>query len=292
LLGLSALFWAKRYGIPVIATNHFMPENAILNLKGVHWLYKPLERLIWKFLVWFHNRADFVTSPTPTAIRLLVENGLTRPSEAITNGIDTSVFHPWMNTDAVVAKLGLANDRPIILYVGRLDGEKRLDVLLNALPKVLASQSAQLVLAGYGKAMDDLKAQSKRLDIQNDVLFTGFIDEEDKAALYNIASVFAITSPAELQSIVTLEAMATARPIVAVDVAALSELCHDGENGYLFPHEDSNALAEKLLAILSDDRISGKFAIESLNIVKASHTTEVMYDSYERAYVKTIEGKK
>lgn len=290
LLGLSALFWAKRYGIPVIATNHFMPENAILNLKGVKWLYKPLERIIWKFLVWFHNRADYVTSPTPTAVRLLENNGLKRPAQAITNGIDTAVFHPWMNTDAVVAKLGLANDRPIILYVGRLDGEKRLDVLLNALPIVLASLPVQLVLAGYGKAMDSLKTQSKRLGIQKDVMFTGFIDEEDKAALYNAASVFAITSPAELQSIVTLEAMASARPIVAVDVAALSELCHDGENGYLFPHEDSTALAEKLLDILSDDKLAETFAMESLRIVKAHHTTEVMYDSYESAYVKTIKG--
>ncbi len=291
LMGLAALFWAKRYGIPVIATNHFMPENAILNLKGVNWLYKPLERIIWKFLVWFHNCADYVTSPTPTAVRLLQENGLQQPAEAITNGIDTAVFHPWMNTDAVVSKLGLANDRPIILYVGRLDGEKRLDVLLDALPTILKSQSAQLVLAGYGKAMDSLKSQAKRLGIKNDVVFTGFIDEEDKPVLYNAASVFAITSPAELQSIVTLEAMASAKPIVAVDVAALSELCHDGENGFLFSHQDSTALAEKLLAILSDDKLAGKFAIESLKIIKAHHTTEVMYDSYESAYVKTIKGK-
>ena len=287
-LGLSALFWAKRYGIPVIATNHFMPENAILNLKGAHWLFKPLEWMIWKFLVWFHNRADYVTSPTPTAVRLLVENGLTKPAIAISNGIDTTVFHPWQNTEAVAAKLGLATDRPIILYIGRLDGEKRLDVLIDALPLVLKAHTAQLVLAGFGRSMDKLKAQAKRIGIDQDILFTGFIDEADKPILYNAASVFAITSPAELQSIVTLEAMASALPIVAVDIAALSELCHDGKNGYLFPYQDSAILAQKLIILLSDSEQAGAFGQESFKIIHAHHTTEVMYDSYQQAYQQAI----
>lgn len=291
-LGLSALFWAKRFGIPVIATNHFMPENAILNLKGVNWLYKPLEFIIWKFLVWFHNQVDYVTSPTPTAVRLLNENGLKQPVEAITNGIDTAVFHPWVQTDSMVKKLGLATDRPIILYVGRIDGEKRLDVLVGAMPTVLAAQPAQLVLAGYGKAMDGLKSQIKRLGIEKDVLFTGFVDEDDKPALYNAASVFAISSPAELQSIVTLEAMASALPIVAVDVAALHELCHDGKNGYLFPHEDSDALAQKLNTLLSNPEQCGEFGQASFKLVHATHTTQVMYDSYESAYAKTLNAKR
>jgi glycosyltransferase involved in cell wall biosynthesis len=286
-MGLSALFWAKRFGIPVVATNHFMPENAILNLKGVNWLYRPLEILIWKFLVWFHNRAEYVTSPTPTAVQLLLDHGLHRPVEAITNGIDTAVFQSGLDTKQVVKKLGLATDRPIILYVGRLDGEKRLDVLLEALPIVLKDQPAQLVLAGFGKAMDSLKAQTKHLGIENDVLFTGFVDEEDKPSLYNTATVFAITSPAELQSIVTLEAMASALPIVAVDVAALHELCHDGANGYLFTHENSAELAQKLIAILSDANLAGRFGQESYKIIHAHHSTEVMYNSYESAYQKT-----
>lgn len=288
LMGLSALFWAKRYHIPVIATNHFMPENAILNLKGTKWIYRPLEIIIWKYLVWFHNQANYVTSPTPTAVALLTQHGLRRPVESISNGIDTAIFHPGLNTVAVSAKLGLAFDKPIILYVGRLDGEKRLDVLIAAFKQVLAAQPAQLVLAGYGKAMPGLKSLANRLSISNAIHFTGFVEEADKPALYNCATVFAITSPAELQSIVTLEAMASALPVVAVDVAALNELCKDGQNGYLFPHEDTQSLANKLLAIISDPKLGSQFGQESLHIIRSHHSTQVMYDSYESAYAKTL----
>lgn len=289
-MGLSAMFWARRMNIPIVATNHFMPENAILNLKGVQWLYRPLEWTIWRFLVAFHDRADYVTSPTPTATALLETHGLTAPLEPITNGIDTAVFKPGQPTKAVIAKLGLATDRPIILYVGRLDGEKRLDVLLDAMPAVLERTSAQLVLAGYGRSSDELKAQSARLGITGDVVFTGFIDEADKPLLYNAAAVFTITSPAELQSIVTLEAMASGLPVVAVDVAALHELCHDGHNGYLFPHQDSAALADKLVAVLINSKLQRRFGQASLELIHASHSTEVMYNGYENAYEIAIKG--
>ena len=289
--GLFTMFWARRMGIPVVATNHFMPENLTLNLSLPELINRPLARLTWAYLVWFHNLADYVTSPTPTAIALLVDHGLRQPSEAITNGIDTEVFRPGIDTTAVVLKYGIATDRPVILYVGRLDGEKRLDVLVDAMPQVLRDLRAQLVLVGSGKARPTLEAQVKRLGIGRDVVFTGFIEESDKSAIYNAATVFTISSPAELQSIVTLEAMASGLPIVAVDVAALSELCHDGKNGFLFPRDDINALAKKLTAIISDKPLAKRFSTESMKIVQATHSTEVMYDGFIAVYEHVLKPR-
>jgi glycosyltransferase involved in cell wall biosynthesis len=283
-MGLAAMYWARHYHIPVVATNHFMPENALLNLRGVEGLYRTLERLIWSFLVWFHNRASYVTSPTPTAVKLLVDHGLKVPASAISNGIDLAVFRPGLDTTSVVAKYNLATDRPIVLYVGRVDGEKRLDVIIAALPALLAKQPVQVVIAGYGIAMDSLREQAERLGVAEAVKFTGYIDEADKPALYNSADVFAIASPAELQSIVTLEAMASGLPIVAVDVAALCELCHDGDNGYLFPRDDSQALADKVSRLISDEGLRKQFGAESIRIVHEHHGTEVMFSEYEMAY--------
>jgi glycosyltransferase involved in cell wall biosynthesis len=283
-LGMSALFWAKWYKIPVVATNHFMPENALLNLRGVKPVYGPLARLIWAGLVWFHNRCDFVTSPTPTAVRLLHEHGLRAPAKAISNGIDMAVFRPDIDPKTVISKLGLASDRPIVLYVGRVDGEKRLDIILDGLPLILKQQKVQLVIAGFGKAMDQLQAQAKRLQVENEVVFTGYLDEADKPALYNTASVFVISSPAELQSIVTLEAMASGLPIVSVDVAALKELCHDGSNGYLFPENNYTKMAARINEILASDKLKREFGEESTKIVQRHHSTQVTFDQYEAVY--------
>lgn len=289
-MGLSALFWAKRYKIPVVATNHFMPENALLNLKGIDLLHQPLHQLIWSFLVWFHNRTDYVTSPTPTAVKLLTDNGLRAPSEAISNGIDTSVFRPGLDPKAVQSKYGILTDRPVILYVGRLDGEKRLDLIISALPLIKKQQKVQLVFCGFGKAMDALKLQAKRLGVEDDIVFTGYIEEEEKPHIYNAAQVFVISSPAELQSIVTLEAMSSGLPVVAVDVAALKELCHDGENGFLFPRDDVPALADRIIRIIKDKALAKRFSAESKRIVHDYHATDVTFERYEQAYKRAQPG--
>jgi glycosyltransferase involved in cell wall biosynthesis len=288
-IGLSTLFWAKRYGIPVIATNHFMPENALLNLKASSLAYKPLHRLIWAFLVGFHNRVNFVTSPTPTAVQLLLDHGLKAPAEPVSNGVDTAVFKPNSDTAAVQAKYKLATDRPVVLYVGRLDGEKRLDQILDAWPAVLAQQPAQLVMVGFGKAMAALQAQAERLGISDSVVFTGYLEEAEKPIIYNAANMFVISSPAELQSIVTLEAMATGLPVVSVDVAALKELCHDGENGILFTLEDVPALAAAINRIIADKALHKRFSAESIKIVREHHSTEVMFNHYETIYQHLIQ---
>jgi glycosyltransferase involved in cell wall biosynthesis len=290
-LGLSALFWGKVYRIPVVATNHFMPENALLNVRGIGLFYRPLAWLIWVGIVWLHNRCDFVTSPTPTAVRLLHEHGLTAPAKAISNGIDTAVFRPDIDPKKVISKLGLATDRPIVLYVGRVDGEKRLDIIISALPLILKQRKVQLVIAGFGKAMSALQAQTKRLGVENDVIFTGYLDETDKPALYNAAAVFVISSPAELQSIVTLEAMSSGLPIVAVDVAALKELCHDGANGYLFRENNYTELAARVNDILASDKLKTQFGKESIKIVQASHSTKVTFDHYEAVYRNVIKER-
>jgi glycosyltransferase involved in cell wall biosynthesis len=287
-LGLGALFWGRLYRIPVVATNHFMPENALLNVRVFNFLYRPLVWIIWAGIVWLHNRCDFVTSPTPTAVQLLRTHGLKAPARAISNGIDMGVFHTGIDPKTVIAKLGLATEQPIVLYVGRVDGEKRLDIIISALPLILKQQKVQLVIAGFGKAMAALKAQTAELGLQNEVIFTGYLDEANKPALYNAATVFVISSPAELQSIVTLEAMASGLPIVSVDVAALKELCHDGDNGYLFPENDCTALAARTNEILASDKLKKAFGEESTNIVQRSHSTEVTFDHYEAVYRQVL----
>lgn len=292
-LGLSGLMWAKLYRVPVLATNHFMPENALLNLRGVDWLYRPLHRLIWNVLVWFHNRCDFVTSPTPTAVQLLIDNGLTKPSQAISNGIDTAVFRPGLDAAAVRQQYVLPSDRPILLYVGRVDGEKRLDLIVKALPLIQAELPVHLVIAGYGIAMDSLQALVAKLHVTQSITFTGYIDETDKPLIYNLATAFVIASPAELQSIVTLEAMASGLPILSVDVAALSELCHDEANGYLFPENDYQKLSSLAVKLLTNPAQIQDFGLESRKIVQEHHATQVTFEQYELACREAIKlGRK
>jgi glycosyltransferase involved in cell wall biosynthesis len=85
-----------------------------------------------------------------------------------------------------------------------------------------------------------------------------------------------MASTAELQSIVTMEAMASGLPVVAVNAMALPELVHDGENGYLFSDGDSQMFAEKVIAILSNQAIRAEMSKKSLEIIKDHDISEVV----------------
>ena len=149
------------------------------------------------------------------------------------------------------------------------------------MPSVLKKVDSQLVIAGFGNAMDELKKLATKLGVSKNIIFTGFIDEEDKPAIYNLSDLFVISSPAELQSIVTLEAMASSKPIIAVDIAALHELVHDNENGYLFKEDSYLELAENITKILTSPKLMKEFGQESMNIINKSHSTQITFDEYE-----------
>lgn len=283
-MGIAALFWARRAGIPVVATNHFMPENLTLNVQTLKGLGGMADKLVWKFLAYFHNRCNFVTSPTETAVNLFLNNGLLAPAQAVTNGVEIERFTARIAPDALdeaAQRYKIPRDRPIALYFGRLDGEKRVDQLIEALAQIPESDSPQLVLAGSGNAKVALQRQAERLDVSARVSFTGYVDEADKPALYQLAQLFVMSSPAELQSIVMLEAMASSLPVVSVDIAALSELCQDGRNGHLYAEGDIASLAQRIQQLARDHRQAKSFGRVSRQIVMAEHTNQVMLDSYE-----------
>jgi len=281
LIGQAVLRSALRNKIPVLGTNHFMPENALLNIS--HILSKPLSKLIWRSIVKFYNKCNFVTSPTQTAVNMLIERGLKTPSEPISNGVDLKIFKPAPQSKEEYKNLYKLPQKPIVLYLGRVNKEKRLDILLKAVPLVLKEIDATFPMVGNGNAMSSLKDLARALGIEKNVIFYGKVSEENKPKMYQLADVFAISSPAELQSIVTLEALACGLPAVSCNVCALPELVHDNENGYLFSLEDYPRMAQGIIKILKNPKLKEKMGKKSLEIAK-NHSREKSFDKFEKLY--------
>jgi glycosyltransferase involved in cell wall biosynthesis len=103
---------------------------------------------------------------------------------------------------------------------------------------------------------------------------------------YDVPS-YPFAGVAELQSIVTMEAMASGLPVIAADAMALPELVHHGENGFLFPVDDARALASAALAILSNEPLRRQMAKKSLEIVKA-HDINKIVEQYEMLYARML----
>jgi len=283
LIGKEAVNAAKKLGIPVMGTNHFMPENL------VHYLHLPrtaerwAQKLAWRQCVRVFEQLDFVTTPTKTAVALLKNAGLRKDVMPISCGIDLERFKPTNDGSYLNQSFAIPTNEPVLLYVGRLDKEKRIDVILRALPDILRVTGVHLVLAGTGKEKRKLEELTEKLSIQQAVTFTGFVPDEDLQNIYRIADLFVTAGIAELQSIVTMEAMASGLPIVAVNAMALPELVHDGENGYLFSDGNSRMLAEKVIAILSNQTMRAQMSRKSLEIIK-DHDINKVIEKYQSIY--------
>ena len=133
-----------------------------------------------------------------------------------------------------------------ILFVGRVTRRSRSTCCCARSPLLPAELDAKVEIVGGGDQKRNLEHLAAELGIADRVHFTGYVTDDELREAYHRASVLAMPSIAELQSIVTMEAMASALPVVAANAMALPHLVHDGENGYLFEPASPEDLAAKL----------------------------------------------
>ena len=265
---------ARKRGIRVVGTNHIMPENLVDFSHLPKWLNPLAIRLAWIDTGRVFRRARAVTTPTRRAAEFLERNTGLSGVQAISCGINaadyTADFEPRTENR--------------IVFVGRVTGEKNIDVLVRAAALLPDELEATVEIVGGGDQLDNLKALAVELGVADRVEFTGYVPDEELRLAYTRAAVLAMPSTAELQSIVTMEAMASGLPVVAADAMALPHLVHDGENGWLFPPGDAAALAERLERVLTaaPDELE-RMKRASLELIKA-HDIQRTLATFEALY--------
>jgi len=288
-IGQAAMKVGNKMGIPIVSTNHAIPENLMDNLRILAPVSRPINYTIKAYGARFHSKADFVTMPTQSAIDMLnAGDRVGVPMEPVSNGIDLSRFTPTKPSDEVYKKFSLPKNVPIVSYIGRLDTEKHMPVLLKAFARVKdVTPNAHLLIVGDGNDRSSLESLSKELGFRDDVTFTGRVSDEDLVELHKVGTVYCMPSPAELQSIATLEAMASGQPIVAVDAGALKELCQNERNGFLCEKDDVAVIAESLATILNNPELRKKMGKESLAIAQ-THDLQTTLKRFEEIYTDLI----
>lgn len=261
-------------GIRVIGTNHFMPENMIEHTLLPKFLRRKAIEIAWNDAAKTFALCEAVTSPSRKAADFLETETNLRGVHAISCGIDAGLYTP---------RFGKRTENRVV-FVGRVTGEKHLDVLLKAIAALDPALHTKLDIVGGGDLMNQLKQLAKDLGIANRVNFLGYVTDEELRAALTHATVFAMPSIAELQSIATMEAMASALPIVAANAMALPHLVHDGENGYLFEPGSVTDLAAKLTDVLtlSDDELK-RMKKSSLKYI-AAHDIQRTISIFESLY--------
>ncbi len=232
---------AAKRGIPIVATNHVMAENILDFTTLPPALNKLMLKLAWDDAERTFRLTRAVTTPTQNAADFLqrtIDIGEVIPvSCGIEAGNYTADLEP--------------SDENRLVFVGRLTTEKQIDVILRAIAKLDPALNVSFDVVGNGDQRRNLDRLTAELGISDRVRFHGHTTDEELRGALTGASAFVIASIAELQSIATMEAMASGLPIVAADAVALPHLVHDGENGYLFTPGDVEDLAAKLTLVLS-----------------------------------------
>lgn len=275
---------ARRHHVPIVAHNHFNLDYVTSYVPSIKIIHPLLHTILRRYLTHFYNGCDAVICPTHTVVQTLSTWGIATPLHAISNGVDVDRFYSWSNPSDFLHKHAIL-DKPCILYVGRVDTDKHIDVLIRALPDVLKRHDIQCIIAGDGGEMKRLHTLARTLNVDHALKWLGWIDNksDDLPVLYQIATIFVHPSPIETQSIVTLEAMASGLPIVAARAGALPELVSDGENGYLFTPGDPHACGSAIVRILDHPEDLEKMRKCSLDKV-ASHQITTSFDTIQTIY--------
>ncbi|HEY4965832.1 MAG TPA: glycosyltransferase [Puia sp.] len=271
----------KSRNIPMIGTNHFMPENLTSLIRSEKWK-KKWSVLLWKNFSAVYNQLELVTTPSESAADL-IRPRLRVEVRSISSGVDLKNFNPPGNTEEVRRKYKIP-DKPVLLFVGRLDPEKNLGEILYALAAAVKKVDCCFVVVGKGIRKKALELLALELGIQEKVIFTGYVADQDLPYIYKLSRCFIISSIAELLSLSALQGMAAALPIIAVNKGALGELVKDQVNGYLYEAGDIHKLQISICNIMGSESLSNAMSRKSLEFVQ-KHDLRQTVIAFEKLYV-------
>jgi phosphatidylinositol alpha-1,6-mannosyltransferase len=213
---------------------------------------------------WAYSRPRAVICVSEYARRRMLALGARPPrAEVITNGADEHAFRPLDAPipQALRRQWGL-DGAQILLTVGSLTERKGQEVVIRALPAILAARPAvHYVMAGLPQIQEKLERLADELGVRSQVHFLGRVDQETLVAAYNACDVFVMTSrhssdgDAEGYGIAVIEAALCGRPAVVSGESGLAEAVAHGQTGLLVPENDPQATAQAILRLLGDDEL-------------------------------------
>jgi len=276
---------------PLLVTMH---STEIGRRNGIHFDY---ERMIHETEAWLTYEAwkviccsNYMVSHVQWAFGLPTDKLVMIP-----NGVDAEAYAKVENSDlsSFRSKFALPEEK-IVLFVGRLVYEKGVQVLVNAITKVLEKVNAKFVIVGNGYMKEQLSSIIKGLGLSHKVLFTGFVDDETLRKLQKCADVSVVPSLFEPFGIVALEAMAAKSPVVVSDTGGLSEIVEHGVTGVKVYVNNPESLAWGITKVLLDENYANlirtnayKKVQEKYDWNKIAQQTKAIYEAVLKDYSKS-----
>ena len=234
LLGMYGLKYAQKRNLPVVTSyhTHFV---RYFNYYGLD----QFQDLGWNYLKWFHNQFDKTYAPSPSTVNELLNRGF-HDVELWQRGIDLEKFSPEYRNNELRKSVG-AENKPILLFVGRLVKEKDLDDLISA-NHILQTKGYdfKMVIVGDGPMRQELENKLP------DAHFTGYLHGKELAEWYASSDLFVFPSTTETFGNVILEAFASGIPAVSVNKGGVADIINHGKDGRIALAHDAIDFADNI----------------------------------------------
>ena len=274
ILGLWGTLVARQRGLPLLASYH---TDITQYAKHLHLPF--LSPISDRFLRDVHNQAHVNLCTSMPMVNSARGLGIDRV-RLWPKAVDTDLYRPSRRSEAMRERLsGGEPDKPLMLYVGRVAFEKRIDWLYAPITQL---PGVRLAIVGSGPAEEQIKRQFQGTP----TVFTGYMSGVELAQAYASADVLAFPSDTETLGFVAMEAMASGVPAVGARAGGVPDVIRHGENGLLFTPGDLGDLTEQLRRLLNDDvlrRRLGRQAREDMEAFGWRAATETLVDYYRKA---------
>ena len=272
------------FKIPLISTihatehgrNHGLHNDMQTYISSVEWL---LTFESWKVIC----NSEYMRNET-THVFQLPEDKL----NVIYNGVELDIFDN-IERDYGFRRNYAGDNEKIVFFVGRLVQEKGVQILLDAVPKIMANyEDVKFVIAGKGPQADYLKYKAESMGISHKFYFTGYLSEEHLKKLYKCADVAVFPSLYEPFGIVALEGMVANVPVVVTDTCGLGEIVEHGIDGIKAYTGNANSLADCIIEILYNSDLSEKMKANAIKKVHDIYNWDIISDQTLELYKEVI----
>ena len=292
LLCSPAIMYGKKLGIPKILTIHTQYEQYAYYISPIP--ERVTHEVIKMIISNLAYKTDCITTPSASMKELIRGYGINNRIEVIPNAIHLISFQEddELKRAEIKRRYKLKEDDKIILFVGRVASEKSIDKIIKALAiiKKRNISKVKLLIVGNGPAMDELKQLTRTLKVERDVIFTDIVNYEEIQHYYKMAYVFTIASTTETFGIVTIEALASGVPVVAVKAPGAVDILTDGLDGLLVDN-DIEKFADALEKIIREPELREKLSQGALK-TSERYSIDTISERMLNLYSEVIEIKK
>jgi len=256
-----------------------------------------LRKGFYRVFDWFSERyVDRFIVVSEVLRETLLSSYKIQPDKVIKiyNGIELDEYRPnskevRSQKSEVRREFGLTKDAPVIGAIGRMVWQKGFEYLIECAPEIVkAFPDAKILIVGDGPLKDKLKVKSEKLKVADKIIFTGF--RGDIKEILSAIDILVIPSLLEGFPMVTLEAMAMAKPIIATNIDGITEQITDGVNGILVPPKNPSALAKAVIRVLNDKETARNMGLAARKKVEQEFSIGKMVAETEKVYLSLLKA--